>query len=110
MERVDQSAIELQQRLAAGDDDEAAVAFRPQIDDPVRQRIGIGEAAAIHAVHADEIGVAEGALGIGAVLLAAGPQIAARETQEDRAAAGLRAFTLEGEEDLLDRVAHGASA
>ena len=40
---------------------------------------------------ADEIGVAEGALGGGAILLAAGPQIAAGKAQEDRASPRLAA-------------------
>ena len=45
-----------------------------------------------------------------AVLLAPGPEIAAGEAQEDRAAPGLHALALQGQEHLLDRVAHGAAA
>ena len=42
-------------------------------------------AAAVQAVGADEVGVAEGAVRGGAVALAAAPQVAAGEAQEDRA-------------------------
>ena len=61
-------------------------------------------------VHPHEVGVAEGADRLGAVLLAAGPQIAAGEAAEHRRLARLAALALEGEEDLLDAVGHGAAA
>jgi len=67
-------------------------------------------APAILAVGADEIGVAEAAQGLGAVLLAPRPQIAAGKAQEDGAAPRLHALSLQRKEYLFDRVAHGPSA
>jgi len=54
-------AGDLQQRLAAGHDDEAvrAVAFGPQGFDLAGQRIGVPELAAQRAIGADRIGVAK---------------------------------------------------
>ena len=66
------------------------------------------EGRPISPVHTDEIGVAERADGRRAVLLAPAPEVAAGETAEDRRAARLAALALQGEEDLLHRVAHGA--
>jgi hypothetical protein len=98
-------AFGLTQRLAAGDDDQRALSLGPQGCDPAGQRLG-AVPAAIFAVQADEIGIAKAALGVGAVFLAAGPQIAAGEAQKDGAAAGLHPLALQSEEDFLDRVAH----
>ena len=102
------AASSCSKRLAAGDHDQPAVALGPQAFDLLGQRVGL-VAPAILAIHADEIGVAEGAARGRAVLLAPGPQVAAGKAQEDRAAAGLHAFALQGEEDFLDRVAHEPS-
>ena len=71
-----------------------------------RQIIRIGEFAAARPVGADEIGVAEAALRLRPVLLAAGPQVAAGKAQEHRAAARLHALALEGEEAFLHGVGH----
>src|SRR6185437_11516186 len=101
--------VELQQRLAAGDDDELARGLAPERRDLVGQRRRL-VAAAILAVRADEIGVAESALGRLAVLLAPGPEVAAGEAQEDRPAPRLHPLPLEGQKDLLDRIAHGVAA
>src|ERR1700682_6176469 len=60
--------------------------------------------AALGAVGTDEFGVAEFADRRGAVLLAAGPQIAAGKTAEHGRTAGLRALALQREEYLFDRV------
>ena len=70
------------------------------------QRFGIGELASALPVGADEIGVAEIALGGGTVLLAARPEVAAGEAQEDGAAAALHALALQRQEGFLDRVGH----
>src|SRR5437588_2676482 len=72
------------------------------------QVLGRGETTAAGAVGADEIGVAEVADGVGPVFFAPRPQVAAGEAAEDRRAAGVGAFALQGVEDLLDGVAHAA--
>jgi hypothetical protein len=74
--------------------------------DRVGQGVSRGELAAALAVRTHEVGVAEGADGLGAVLLAAGPQVAAGEPAEHRRLAGLAALALQGEEDLFDGVGH----
>ncbi len=66
------------------------------------------EAAAAFAVDADEIGVAELADRGRAILLAAGPEIAAGKTAKHRRASGLSAFALQRLENLLDRIGHVA--
>ena len=64
VQRVDQRRVELQHRLAAGDDDQPALArLAPQRLDMTGQSLGVRELAAAGAVGADEIGVAEIALG-----------------------------------------------
>ena len=68
------------------------------------------ELAAALPVRPDEIGVAEIALRVGAVLLPPRPEIAAGEAQEHGAAARLHALALQGEEAFLDGIAHGAAA
>src|SRR5260221_418413 len=108
MERVDQDRVELQQRLAAGADDEGP---RPRLGGPGAAHRGSeversGEAPAAGPVSADEIGVAEAARRGGAIGLAAAPEIAAGEAAEHGGAAGICALALERVEDLLDRVAH----
>src|SRR5437660_1235982 len=72
------------------------------------QLLGRGEATAAGAVGADKIGVAEVANGCSPVFFAPRPQIAAGEAAEDRRAAGVGAFALQGVEDLLNGVAHAA--
>ena len=106
------AAIELQQRLAAGADDEALLRRRHAATgcDGVGQGVGGGELAAAVAVGADEVGVAEVADRGRAVLLAAAPQVAAGEAAEHRGAAGVGALALQCVEDFLDRVGHGGSA
>src|SRR5262249_14298067 len=101
--------VHLEQRFAAGADDErpAAGARRPGGADR-RGEVGrAGEEAAAGAVGADEVGVTERADRPRAVLLAAGPEVAAGEAAEDRRAAGVQPLALQGVEDLLDAVAHG---
>ncbi len=105
MQRFDQRIVELEHRLPAGNHHQPPIgAFTPQQLDPRRERLGIGELPPALAVRADEIGVAEIALGGRPVLLAAGPQIAAGKAQEHRPAAGLHPFALDGEEAFLDRI------
>ena len=80
--------------------------FRPQRRDPVGERVGIAVAAALGAVHADKIGVAECADRVGPVLLAPGPQIAAGKPAEHRRPPGQRPLALQRVEDFLDGVGH----
>src|SRR3984885_11376531 len=105
MQRLDQRRIDLQQRFATGQD---GIAFRvgpgPLRGDGVGEFSGRGIAPAQRSVGADKIGVAKPACRAGAILLAAAPEIAAREPAEDRGPAGMRAFALQGEKDFLDRV------
>ena len=74
--------------------------------DAVGQGLGVGELAAARAVHADEIGVAEGADGRGAVLLAPAPQVAAGEAQNTAGRPAWPPSPCSGEEDFLDGVGH----
>ena len=107
MKRIDKLAIELQHRFSTGDHDQSPVApFAPQSLDVGGKLGGLSELATAVAVGADEIRVAEIALGARPVPLAARPQIAAGKAQEDRAAARLHALPLEGEKAFLDGVAH----
>ena len=106
--RVDQRAVELQQRLAAGEHDILAgwVTRRPQAVDGVRQVGRPGKLAAAFAVGADEISVAKRADGAVAVDLAAGPQIAAGKSAKDRRPPRVGAFALQGIENLFNAVSH----
>ena len=73
-QRVEQGGVELQARLAAGEDDIGIGAnrlFRPETGNRFGQRIGIGEFVAILPVRADEIRIAKTALRGGAVFFAA---------------------------------------
>ena len=73
-QRIEQGRVELQARLAAGEDDIGIGAnrlFRPENGNRFGQRIGIGEFAAILPVRADEIRIAKTALRGGAVFFAA---------------------------------------
>ena len=113
VQRLRQRGIDLQQRLAPGEHDEgraarglAACALRPKGGDGLGQRRGIREAAAARPVHSHEIGIAEAAGGARPVLLAAGPEVAAGKTAEDRRAAGIPPLALQSVEDFLDRIGH----
>ena len=110
MQRVDQRSVDLEQRLAARQHCEAPAGLSPQRRGGARDALGVGELAAALPVHADEIGVAELADRLFPVLLAAGPQVAAGEADEDRAPAGMDALALKRQEHFLDRVAHGVAA
>src|SRR5476649_1852116 len=112
LHRGDQLQVQLQQRLAAGEDHVFAgrVSVRPQRVDGRRQRFGRGELAAALAVGADEVGVAELADGAGAVAFAAGPQIAAGKTAEHGGTPGMGALALQGVKDFFDTVSHGISS
>src|SRR3546814_17160487 len=95
MKRIDERRVELEQRLAAGDDDIAAVTrLAPGAGGGGGKRTGRLELASIRP-DADEIGVAEGAVSRRAVLFPAGPEITPRKAPEHRRAAALRAFALQ---------------
>ena len=107
MQRVDELAVELEHRLAAGDHDQAPLAlWSPERLDVARKLVGAGELAAALTVRADEVRIAETALRRRAILLPPRPQIAPGEAQEHRAATRLHALPLEGEEAFLDGVGH----
>src|SRR5471030_426635 len=110
--RGDQLQVQLQQRLAAGEDHVFAgrVSVRPQRVDGRRQRFGRGELAAALAVGADEVGVAELADGAGAVAFTAGPQVAAGKAAEHGGTPGMGALALQGVKDFFDTVSHGISS
>src|SRR3546814_10981023 len=92
MKRIDERRVELEQRLAAGDDDIAAVTrLAPGAGGGGGKRTGRLELASIRP-DADEIGVAEGAVSRRAVLFPAGPEVKPRqapETPPDAASAAL---------------------
>ena len=115
MHRLDQRLVQLQQRLAAGEDHigrgashARAVLRRPERRQVRGERRGIRKAPAVLAVGAEEVGIAEGAGGTRPVRLPAGPEVAAGEAAEDAGATGLSALALQGIEGLLD-VVHQAS-
>src|SRR5581483_5228553 len=102
----DQRIVELQQRFAAGADDEPNLAADAR--DVLGQLARRPEVAAPGAAGADEVGVAELADGVGALCFPPRPQVAAGEPAEHRGASGVRAFALEGAEHLLHEVGHHA--
>ena len=107
MQRVDERRVQLQQRFAAGADDQAmTLGWSPACRRRLGQHLRTGEPTAAGAVRADEIGIAKGADRARPVPFPAAPQIAAGEAQEDGAAPRLRALTLQGQEQFLDRVGH----
>ena len=107
VQRVDQRAVELKHRLAAGHHRQPLLRARtPQCRDMIGERVRVGELAAALPVGADEIGVAEIALRLRPVLLAPRPQIAPGEAQEHRPAARLDALALQRQERFLDGVGH----
>src|SRR3546814_17048426 len=101
MKRIDERRVELEQRLAAGDDDIAAVTrLAPGAGGGGGKRTGRLELASIRP-DADEIGVAEGAVRPREVLFPAGPEINPRQGQENSRAAALRALAFQHPEDFL---------
>ena len=98
--------VELEHRLAAGDHDQRPLALAPQRVD--LRRPAPRPRSGRHSRHPVPTKSVSQKLqcAVGAVLLAAGPQIAAGEAQEDGAPPGLHPLALQGQEDLLDRVAH----
>src|SRR6185295_2749553 len=110
MQRIDEGRIDLQQRLAAGQDHVAVgIVAGPLPGDDFGELVRRSVAAAQRAVGADKVGIAELAGGAGAILFAAAPEVAAGKTAKHRRAAGMRAFALQGQEYLFDRVAHHLS-
>jgi len=103
---IDQLAVDLQHRLAAGQHHERGAGIARNRRAHVGQFGRRRETAAAFAVDADEIGVAELAVGFGAILLAAGPQIAAGKAAEDGGATRVRTLALQRVENLL----HGVHA
>src|SRR4051812_12803641 len=103
MERRHRALVQLKERLSTRADDEAAAVVairRPAAGDGVGQIVCTGKTTAVR-THANEIGVAKGADRRRAILFATRPQVAPRESTEDGSPAGMKAFTLQGEENLL---------
>jgi hypothetical protein len=86
----------------------SALALRPLRRDHRDQFVSGAVLAAVLAIGADEIGIAEAAHRFGPILFAARPQIAAREAAEHGRPPGIRAFALQCVEDFLDRISHAA--
>ena len=108
---LDGRLVELQERFAAGADDERA---RPRVM-PAPRHVGSyrrgqfhsgGEPSAARAVRTHEVGVAELADRASTILFPAGPQVATGEPAEHCGSAGMGTLTLKGVEDLLDPVGH----
>src|SRR5207302_9623631 len=100
--------VELQQGLAARAHDEAAGTRRSR-SRPGRQHGSREGSARVEppttgTVRADEVRVAEAAPRRGAIFLAPGPQIAARESQQHRGAPDVGPLALERVVDLLHGV------
>src|SRR5690242_6537234 len=110
MQRLNQNAIDLKQGLAARQHDEAMIAWPfPGALDRGGKIVRRGVAAAVRAIHAHEIGVAETAGRGRPILLAARPEIATGEAAEHSRAAGLSPLALQRLEDLLDGIAHATA-
>ena len=92
---VIKDGVDLQQRLAAGQHDQATVCVWPPPPrcGGVSQGPGRGEAIA-----ANEIGVTESADSFGAIHLPPGPEIAAGKADEDGGTADIGTFALHREE------------
>ena len=109
---IDQGLIHLQERFAAGANDEPSASRSPSPANAAAMASASAtaccKAAAARAVGADEIGVAEIANGGGAILFMARPEIAAGKAAKHRGPTGIGAFALQGVEDLFDRVIHAS--
>src|SRR5215510_5521354 len=104
---TDQRGINLQQRLAPGQDHKPPfTSLAPDPLDDISQAVRGFETAAIRAVCPYELGIAELALRGLTVGLATGPEIAARKAAKHRCAASMRALALQGQKDFLDCVCH----
>lgn len=100
---IDELRVELQQRFAAGEDDETPFESMPprRCNGVSKRRRGRKTAPAV-AAGADEIGVAEPADRRGTILFAAAPQITSGKTAEDGGAPGVGAFALQRPEYFFD--------
>src|SRR3984893_3966235 len=105
MDRADQRMIELQQGLAAGENNKALrLATGPSALDRHRKGFRAGKTSAARPIHSHEIGIAETANGGGTIFFLAGPEIAAGKAAKYGGAPGIRAFALQREKDFLDRI------
>jgi hypothetical protein len=105
VDRADQRLIELQQGLAAGENNKPVrFASGPNALDCHRKGFRAGKTSAAPPVHSHEIGIAETANGGGTIFLLAGPEIAAGKAAKYGGAPGVRAFALQSEEDFLYRI------
>ena len=107
VQRLDQRIIDLQHRLAAGEDDIALLP--PFAPEALRHRGKLPRGCifrAVFAIGADEIRIAEPADRLFPILLPPRPEVAPGKAQKNSAAARSHALALQGQEQLLDRIAH----
>ncbi len=104
MKRPDQYAIHLQHGLATRENDEGRAARKipPYLQTGAGHVLRRLELAASGSVRTNEIRIAKLTDGLSAVLFAATPEVAPRESAENRAPARLCAFALERQVDFLD--------
>ncbi len=107
MHGLDHGPIELQERLAPGEDHKAPQrGARPSLSNCLRKLRGTLKTAASRPVGTDKIGIAELADRRAAILLAAGPQISAGETAEHGRTPRRGALDLQRLEDFFDGISH----
>jgi len=106
----DQSFVHLQQGLATGQHHKAVrgVGGWPKAGNGGGQGWGAVKLAAVRAIGADKVGVAELANGRAAVFFAAAPQVASGETAKHGGLPCIGAFTLQGVEHFFHAVRHAA--
>ena len=102
-----QSAVDLQQRLAAGEHDETVLLAAPPLRlDRVREVVLSRVAVPARSIGTHKIRVTERALRAAAVLLAPRPEIAAGKATEHSWAPRMRTLTLQGQENFFHGITH----
>ncbi len=98
MQLIDQTFVELQQRLTTGADDErnsVSPVSRPMgVDRPTKFARGV-ERTTPRSIHPYKVGIAERTNGGGPILFPAGPQVTSGKTEEDCRPSGLCTLTLQ---------------
>jgi hypothetical protein len=112
MDRANQCRIELQQGLAAGENNKpACFASNPNALYCGCKGFRAGKTSAAWTIHSHEIGIAKGAIGEITIFFLAGPEIAAGKAAKYGGAAGVRTLALQGEKYFLYRIfAHARPA
>ena len=103
MQRLDQGAVDLQERLSACQNHVlVAFAHRPERGDLQGEVAGPCKLPSKRAIGADKVGVAELASCLGAVFLTPRPKVAPRKAAEHGRPARAQTLSLQRVEDLLD--------